>query len=65
MPDLEKAVEKGYWIVRIHEVWHFPKTKVGLFKDYVDTWLKIKEEASGWPSHMGGNPGKQRQHVAD
>lgn len=24
--DLEKAVEKGYVIVTIHEVWHFPET---------------------------------------
>ena len=33
----EKAVEKGYRIIHIHEVWYFPETKVGLFKDYVNT----------------------------
>jgi len=44
-----KAVEKGYQILHIHEVWHFPENqrKEGLFADYVNTWLKIKEEASG------------------
>ena len=45
-PELEKAVEKGYTILKIHGVWHFPKTEVGLFSNYVNTWLKIKEEAS-------------------
>ena len=39
--DLEKAVEKGYVIVTIHEVWHFPETIEGLFRDYVNTWPKI------------------------
>lgn len=52
-PELEKAVEKGYKILRIHEVWHFPEDqrKTGLFAPYVNTWLKHKTEASGWPSH--------------
>ena len=29
--------------------WHFEETCEGLFADYVNTWLKIKQEASGWP----------------
>ena len=51
-PEIEKAIEKGYTLIKIHEVWHFPQQQrqTGLFKDYVDTWLKIKQEASGWPS---------------
>ena len=24
-PELQKAVEKGYRILKIHEVWHFPE----------------------------------------
>ena len=51
-PELLKAVEKGYQILKIHEVWHFPEDqrKEGLFAPYVNTWLKHKTEASGWPS---------------
>ena len=51
-PELVKAVEKGYTLVRIHEVWHFPpeQRKTGLFADYVNTWLKLKQESAGWPS---------------
>ena len=51
-PEIQKAVEKGYKIQKIHEVWHFPKEqkRKGLFAPYVNTWLKHKTEASGWPA---------------
>ena len=51
-PEIMKAVEKGYQVLRIHEAWHFPpdQRKQGLFAPYVDTWLKIKQESSGYPS---------------
>ena len=49
--ELVKAVELGYRILKIHEVFHFREgdRKVGLFADYVNTWLKIKKESAGWP----------------
>lgn len=52
-PELEKAVERGYKILKIHEGWNFPENqrKEGLFAPYVNTWLKYKTEASGWPDH--------------
>ena len=52
-PELVKAVEKGYTRVKIHEVWHFPpeQHRTGLFADYVNTWLKLKQESAGWPSN--------------
>jgi hypothetical protein len=31
-------------LLKIDEVWHFPNHTDGLFKDYVDTFLKIKQE---------------------
>ena len=51
-PKLVKAVEKGYTLLKIHEVWHFPEhqRRMGLFADYVNTWLKLKQESAGWPS---------------
>ena len=50
-PELHKAVELGYRIVKIYEVWNFPtdQRKEGLFADYVNKWLRNKTEASGWP----------------
>ena len=50
--ELEKAVEKGYRILKIHEVFHFrPENRcTGLFADYVNTWSKLKQSSAGWPS---------------
>ena len=49
-PELQKAVDLGYKILKFHEVWHFPEEqrKEGFFADYVNKWLKNKTEASGW-----------------
>ncbi|XP_045201509.2 uncharacterized protein LOC123555044 [Mercenaria mercenaria] len=55
--EVQKAIQKGYQIVKVYEVWHFnkvskydPITKTGgIFTQYVNTFLKIKQEASGWP----------------
>ena len=46
--ELEKALEKGYRILQMHEVWHFSETSDKLFADYMDTFMKIKQEASGY-----------------
>ena len=37
-------------MVKLIEVWHFQDRSADLFKGYVDTFLKIKQEVSGWPS---------------
>ena len=47
--ELNKAIEKGYRIAKIYEVWHFPERSNVLFREYVDMFLKKKQEASGWP----------------
>ena len=51
--EVKKALQIGYQIVRIYEIWHFnhisqydPNTKTGgLFTEYVNTFLKLKQEA--------------------
>ena len=48
-PEIKKAVKKGYRVIRIHEVWNFAQQEEGLFRDYVNTWLQCKQEATGWP----------------
>lgn len=48
----------GYRIMAIYEVWHFeehtqyhPESREGgLFVDYINTFLKMKQEADGWPA---------------
>ena len=48
-PEINKARDMGYELVKVHEVWHFQDSASGLFAEYVNAWLKIKTEASGWP----------------
>ncbi|ESO85566.1 hypothetical protein LOTGIDRAFT_155055 [Lottia gigantea] len=57
--ELKKAVEMGYRILDIYEVWHWnqwsqydPETKTGgLFTDYINRYLKMKMESSGYPDN--------------
>jgi len=51
------AVEKGYRILEIEEVYEYKVTQYnrdtgdgGLFVKYINTFLKLKREASGYPS---------------
>ncbi|KAG8174743.1 hypothetical protein JTE90_012064 [Oedothorax gibbosus] len=48
--ELKVAVKKGYLILKIYEVYHFKEQSDKLFRSYIDLFLKIKQEASGWPS---------------
>lgn len=45
-PEVNKSLEKGYKIMKIHEVWNFPQKSNNLFKGYVDDFMKIKMESS-------------------
>ena len=63
-PELAKAVELGYIIVTIHEVWHFNERRKSLFSDYVKQWLKIKQESTGYPA-WADTDGKKREYVAN
>ena len=63
---LNDAVDAGYEIIHIYEVYHFKerakydKVKSGLFSDYVNMFLKGKQEASGWPSECVSEQQKTR-----
>ena len=58
-PEINKALKMGYELVKVHEVWDFEKGEGGLFAEYVDAWLKIKTEASGWPKDCETEEKKQ------
>ena len=59
-PELEVALNMGYIIQEIHEVLHWSETEMydpvtkkgGLFTEYINTFLKLKQEASGYPHHI-------------
>ena len=56
-PELETALNMGYILIHVDEVLHWEKTscidvktgKGGLFTEYINTFLKLKAQASGYP----------------
>ena len=51
--EMHKALEKGYEIQKIYEVWNFEETTDDIFKEYVKKFLKIKLESSGLKTGEG------------
>ena len=41
--EVLKAIEKGYKVLEVHEVWHFEKTSSDLFSEYVNYFLRLKQ----------------------
>ena len=64
-PELLEAKRQGYTMVQLYEVWHFPHTSHLLFKNYVDTFLTLKQQASGWPAEVGDDPEKRQDYIAN
>ncbi|XP_052815380.1 uncharacterized protein LOC128242318 [Mya arenaria] len=66
--EIKEAVSQGYIIQNIYEIWHFDEISQydsvsksgGIFTDYVNTFLKVKQEASGWPKWCVTEQDKQR-----
>ena len=67
-PEILKAVEKGYKVMKIYEVYHWDTTSQydrntgtgGLFTEYINAFLKLKQQASGWPSWCQTEEDKQK-----
>ena len=59
-PELKKALQLGYKILDVYEIWHYPRTSTTLFKEYVQTYLQMKQEASGWPTWCKTPEDRQR-----
>ncbi len=58
--ELQKAEALGYTVLKFHEVWHYKNTtqydhttgKGGLFAEYMNAFIGLKMQASGYPSHV-------------
>ncbi|KAJ8024851.1 hypothetical protein HOLleu_34884 [Holothuria leucospilota] len=77
--ELQKAVERGYRVVEIYEVWHFesftlydpnrayaPTSRFSIFpsKQCINAFLKMKQEADWWPQDCHAEEEKMA-YVAD
>ena len=65
--EVDKALDMGYQVTEIYEVWHYDKyeqynskTKSGgLFTEYINTFLQMKQQADGFPSWVKTEEDKQ------
>jgi hypothetical protein len=55
--EVRLAVQKGYHVIEVYEVYKYKVTQYnpqrgrgGLFVEYINTFLKLKAQASGYPS---------------
>ena len=60
--ELEEAIAHGYAIVEVYEIWHWEERSKSRFSNYVNTFLKVKMEASGWPANCQTEADKQ-EHI--
>ena len=66
--ELQKAVQIGYTFLKVYQVWQYdtitkydPNTgDGGLFAQYMNTFMKIKMEASGYPSQCDTDQEKNK-----
>jgi hypothetical protein len=61
LDEVRVAVERGYTALKIHEFYEYEITQYdpmtgegGHFVQYIDTFLKLKAEASGYPEWVQG-----------
>ena len=70
--EIQEALKRGYELVEIYEVYHWSETAVhdkvtgtgGLFSEYVQTFLKLKTEASGYPPNCD-TPEQKKEFVKE
>jgi hypothetical protein len=66
--ELNAAMELGYEVHEAFEVWDYERWsgeqgEPHLFRDYMDTVLRWKTEASGWPAHCHNNQGAKDAYL--
>ena len=59
-PELQMAIKKGYRLTYCYEVWEWKKWDEDIFKEYVETFFKIKVMASGFPSGCNSDSEKEK-----
>jgi len=58
MVEILHAMKRGYKVVKVYEIHHYSWAETydpdiegsGILAQYINTFLKVKQEASGWPS---------------
>ena len=50
--EIDKALDLGYKLLRVKEVWNFEKRSSNLFTNFINALYKGKIEASGYPDNI-------------
>nr|DAC81317.1 TPA_asm: PolB [Larimichthys croaker adintovirus] len=58
--EVNKALEVGYRVGKIIEVWHFDRCSDSIFVGYMHTFLKGKQEASGYPPEAADQESREK-----
>lgn len=58
--ELNKAIEKGYVVKEVYKVLHYKRRSKTIFREYVSTFLKVKQEASGYPDWCKNDSDRQK-----
>ncbi|KAK5643501.1 hypothetical protein RI129_007346 [Pyrocoelia pectoralis] len=69
--EVRKAIEKGYKILETYEIWQYiidqynKDTKTGgLFNEYINKFVGIKQQSSGWPYYCD-TPKKKDNYIKE
>ncbi|XP_032682820.1 uncharacterized protein LOC116849607 [Odontomachus brunneus] len=70
--ELRKAIEKGYCVTSVSEIWSYEVTRYdpvtrrgGLFTEYINCFLQLKQEASGWPNECANDEGGKERYLRE
>jgi G:T-mismatch repair DNA endonuclease (very short patch repair protein) len=62
-PELVEAQRLDYKILNIYEVYHWEQKSDKLFTEYVNTFIKMKQEASGFPEWVKSDQDKEKYKI--
>ena len=57
--ELDKAIQKGYKIMKTYEICHWNNWSTDMFKGYIKKFMQIKQEALGYPDSATTDEKKQ------
>ena len=63
-PEIMVAIENGYEVVDVYEIWQFDNTSDTLFSPYMNRTMADKVHASGYPDWCDSDQ-KKAQYIAD
>ena len=58
--EINAAIERGYKIISLLEVYHYKEYTKDIFSEYVNLWLKFKQQSDGWPNWIQNDADKQK-----